>query len=90
MNTQHSTTPVLHGANIDRRALILALEGYRREWQETAGDRSLLDIVAPVGLVISDIVESLDLTSREGNTILGRQLFTAVSHFLDQPVQMKQ
>jgi hypothetical protein len=51
------------------------LAAIRREWQEAAGvDASLLDVKAPVGLLLIDVVEALSLAPHDQLTVLGYSL----------------
>ncbi len=90
MNSQHACTQVPRRVSGQGDAIILALEGYRRVWQETADGASLLNITASVGLVIADIAEAIGLTSQERSAVLGEELDAEVSQLADQRVQLKQ
>ncbi len=90
MNTKRFYTQTIHGTVAERNAIVLALESYRRVWQETATDKSLVDVMAPVGLVIADIAASLGLDRQERLSVLGADLNSAVSAYLEEPIQLKQ
>ena len=73
----------------ERTRLVLALAEFRQEWQETAHGGSLLKIEAPVGLLLSDIADRLELTSQERHVFLGGKLITEVDAFQEQRVSRK-
>ncbi len=73
----------------EHKAISLALQGYRRQWQEASQDNNL-HVTAPVGLVIADIAEILGLTSVEQRAVLGFELSRARGEFLKQHVRLQQ
>jgi hypothetical protein len=90
MNAKHPYTQTINGTVAERTAIVLALEAYRRTWQETAPNASLVDVVAPVGLVIADIAASLGLDRQERLSVLGEDLNSAVSAYVEEPIRLKQ
>ena len=90
MNSQHAYIQVHRRVSGKSDAIVLALEGYRRVWQETADGESLLNVTAPVGLIIADIAEALGLTSQDRSAVLGKELDAEVSELAEQQVQLKQ
>lgn len=66
-----------------------ALTQFREEWQEVAEGESLLDIESPVGLILSDIADKLNLDAKERQAMLGGRLNQQVIAFLSQPIQVK-
>ena len=90
MNPKHPYIQTIHGTVAERNAIVLALESYRRVWQDTAADQSLVDVMAPVGLVIADIAATLGLDRQERLSVLGADLNSAVSAYIDEPIQLKQ
>ncbi len=74
----------------EHKAIIPALQEYRRHWQQASRDNSLTEVVAPVGLVIADIAASPGLTSVEQRAILGAELNIALVRLLNQRVRLKQ
>src|ERR1044071_5832714 len=67
-------TPIEGFANFrisERTRIVLALAEFRKEWQEAVNDGSLLKVESPVGLVLADIVDRLELTSQERYAVLG-------------------
>jgi hypothetical protein len=63
----------------ERTRLILALAEFRREWQEAVHGGSLLKVETPVGLILADIADRLELTPQERYALLGRRLMTTTS-----------
>lgn len=64
---------------------VSALAKLRDEWQQAAGDTSLLEMEANVGLMLADLVNSLGLSVHEQTLVLGAELFNEVSELLTQP-----
>ena len=89
MKTQHSASSAAVGSQPSRKTLIRALGDFRREWQKTTGAADLVQVSAPIGLVIADIAERVGLTPLERRSVLGRELNTAVSTYLEGSVQVK-
>jgi hypothetical protein len=58
----------------NRTHVILALAEFREEWQRAVGGGSLLKVEAPVGLLLADIADRLELTSQERHAFLGGKL----------------
>ena len=70
----------------DRTQFIQSLAEFRCEWQKTIEGKSLLDVEAPIGLILADIADRLGLTTQERYAFLGGKLINEVNAFLDQPV----
>src|SRR5688572_18967270 len=49
----------------ERTRMLLALADFRKEWQEAVHGGSLLKVDSPVGLVLADIADRLELTPQE-------------------------
>lgn len=73
----------------ERTRLVLALAELRQEWQEAARGASLLKIEAPVGLLLSDIADRLELTSQERHVFLGGKLINEVDALQEERVSRK-
>lgn len=73
----------------ERTRLVLALADFRKQWQQTAQGGSLLKIEAPVGLILSDIADRLELTSQERHVMLGGKLINEVECHLEQRVSRR-
>lgn len=61
---------------IDRDRAIEALAMLRKEWQEVASGTPLSEVSAPVGLLLSDVVSTLELLPEEAEYVLGGEGFT--------------
>ena len=72
-----------------RAQVVQALAGFRREWQKTVKAESLLEVNAPIGLLLSDIADRLGLNSQERYAMLGSKLINEVNAFLEDPVNGK-
>ncbi len=71
----------------DRARLVLALAQLREEWQKTVKGGSLLKVETPVGLLLADIVDRLELTAQERYVVLGGRLINEVEAILEQRVR---
>jgi hypothetical protein len=69
--------------------VVQMLATYRKEWQATAQRQSLLDVEAPVGLILSEIANMLGLNPQERHAMLGGKLINQVDTYLDQPVHVR-
>jgi hypothetical protein len=87
-----SSQPVLEGTadyNLtDRTRFVLALAQFRQEWQELVGG-SLLKVESPVGLLLADIADKLELTPQERHVVLGGKLINEVDGFMETRVSRK-
>ena len=73
----------------DRTRMILALAEFREEWQATVNGGSLLKVESPVGLILADIAEKLELTEQERHVVLGGKLINEVDGFMETRVSRK-
>ena len=73
----------------DRTRLVLALAQLREEWQETVNGGSLLKVETPVGLLLADIADKLELTEQERHLFLGGRLINEVDGFMETRVSRK-
>lgn len=73
----------------ERTRIVLALADLRREWQQAAKGGSLLKVETPVGLLLSDIADRLELTSQERHVLLGGRLITEVDCFQEEKVSRR-
>ena len=73
----------------EKNRLILALAEFRKEWQEAVNGGSLLKVESPVGLILADIVDRLELTSQERHAVLGGRLINEVDAVQEQRVSRK-
>ncbi len=90
MTTKHNTTTLARAASAQHRAILPALERYRRVWQQAAAGQSLLDVAVPVGLVVAEIADALGLSDQERRAVLGTALHRAIAEFAENRVQLKQ
>jgi hypothetical protein len=73
----------------ERIRLILALSDFRKEWQEAVHGGSLLKVESPVGFVLADIVDRLELSSQERYLVLGGRLINEVDASREHRVSRK-
>ena len=73
----------------ERTRFVLALAEFRREMQMVANGESLLKVETPVGLLLSDIADRLELTAQERHVFLGGDLIIEVDAFWKQSVRRK-
>ena len=67
-----------------RTRIILALAELREEWQQAAKGGSLLKVETPVGLLLADIADKLELTPQERHVFLGGRLMNEVDAFREE------
>jgi hypothetical protein len=65
--------------------MIYVLAQIREEWQQAVGNRSLVSAETSVGLLLADVVKTVELMNQEQRTILGEKLFLEVATVLDAP-----
>ena len=70
----------------ERIRMVLALAEFRKEWQEAVNGGSLLKVESPVGLVLADIVDRLELTFQERYAVLGGRLINEVDAVREERV----
>jgi hypothetical protein len=73
----------------DRTRLVQSLADFRREWQEAAQGGSLLDVQVPVGLILADIAEKLELNPQERHAMLGGKLINQLDCLLEERIVAK-
>lgn len=73
----------------DRTRMVLALAQFRDEWQKIVNGRSLLKVETPVGLLLADIVDRLELTTQERHVVLGGKLINEVDDFMETRIARK-
>lgn len=72
-----------------RTQLVLALAELRTEWQQATSGGSLLKVESPVGLLLADIADKLELTQQERHVFLGGRLINEVDGFREKRVSRK-
>lgn len=70
----------------NRTRIVQALADFRREWQKAVEGKSLLDIEAPVGLILADIADRLELSPQERHAMLGGKLVNQVDCLLEERI----
>ena len=70
----------------DRTRIILALAQLREEWQQAIKGGSLLKVETPVGLLLADVADRLELTSQERHVFLGGRLINEVDGFREERI----
>jgi len=73
----------------ERTRLLLALAELRCEWQQATKGGSLLKIETPVGLLLADIADRLELTSQERHVFLGGRLINEVDSLREERISRK-
>ena len=86
MSIQHNLEGLVDYRLRERTRIVLALADLRREWQQTVRGGSLLKVETPVGLLLNDIADRLELTSQERHVMLGGKLLNEVDSHLEERV----
>ena len=73
----------------DRTRIILALAELREEWQQATKGGSLLKVETPVGLLLADIAERLELNPQERYVFLGGRLINEVDANMEERISRK-
>ena len=68
-----------------RAQIVQSLANFRREWQEVSEENNLIEINAPVGLILADIADRLELNPQERYVMLGGELTKQVNTFMKNP-----
>ncbi len=83
-----SVQPSLEGMSnyrlSDRTKLVTSLADFRREWQKAVEGQSLLEVEAPVALLLADIADKLELSPQERYVMLGGKLINQVNCRLEE------
>ena len=64
-----------------------AIAEFRQDWEEIAEGKSLLNLEAPIGLLLSDIADRLELSPQERFVFLGETLIEEIEVFMKQQVR---
>ena len=72
-----------------RTRILLALAELRQEWQQATKGGSLLKVETPVGLLLADIADKLELTSQERHVFLGGRLINEVDGFREERIALR-
>jgi hypothetical protein len=73
----------------ERTRVVIALSRFREEWQEAVKGGSLLKVEAPIGLVLADIADRLELTPQERHVVLGGRLINEVDATREERISRK-
>ena len=71
-----------------RAQIVQALAAFRREWQKMVEGKSLIEVEAPIGLMLADIADRLDLNSQERHVMLGGKLINQVNSLMEERVSI--
>jgi len=69
-----------------RAQIVQSLADFRREWQKMVDGQSLIDVQAPVGLLLSDIADRLELSPQERYAMLGGKLINQVNCVMEERI----
>ena len=69
-----------------RARIVQRLADFRIEWQKTAEGKSLMEVEAPVGLILADIADRLALTPQERYAMLGGKLINHINCLMEERV----
>jgi hypothetical protein len=72
-----------------RTKAIEALAEFRQEWERVTEGESLLDVTAPIGLLLVDVAVWLEFTQQERNILLGKKLTKDIEAFETQSVEFE-
>ena len=67
-----------------RAQIVKSLAEFRCEWQEITEGQSLIEVDAPVGLLLADIADRLGLSPQERHVMLGRKLAKQINSFMEE------
>ena len=85
--TLQSNLPITDHVPTYRMKALQALANFRKEWEEIAEGESLLSITAPIGLLLADVADRLDLLPQERYVFLGKMLIQEIEDFMMQQVR---
>jgi hypothetical protein len=87
MNLQ-PTLPITDHTPTYRMKALQDLAEFRKEWEEIAEGESLLNLEAPVGLLLADVADRLELSPQERFVFLGKALMQEIDDFMMQQVRL--
>jgi hypothetical protein len=73
----------------NRTRVILDLAEFREEWEKAVGGGSLLKVEVPVGLLLADIADRLELTFQERHAFLGGRLINEVDAVREERIAQR-
>jgi hypothetical protein len=71
-----------------RAEVVQSLADFRREWQKIAQGQSLVEVESPVGLILADIADRLELNPQERYVMLGGQLINQVNFLMEERIAL--
>jgi hypothetical protein len=72
-----------------RAQVVQSLADFRREWQKAAEGKSLVEIQAPIGLLLTDIADRLELNPQERYAMLGGKLINHINCLMEERVTLE-
>ena len=72
-----------------RAQVVQSLADFRREWQKMVEGKSLVDVEAPVGLLLADIADRLELNPQERHVMLGGKLINQINCVMEERVELR-
>ena len=73
---------MLQSPSAQRFHLVSALTHIRKEWQEAAGNSSLIEVEGNMGMLLADLINGIGLRTDEQIQVLGSDLFRDMQDFL--------
>lgn len=73
----------------NRAKVAQALADFRLEWQKIVEGKSLVDVEAPIGLILVDIADRLELSPQEKHAMLGGKLINQVNSYKEERIGIK-
>ena len=73
---------MLHTTPNSHAKALAVLANFRQEWQQAAGDKSLLEIEGSIGMVLADLVNAFGLSRHEQLVVLGPELLEEMQDLL--------
>jgi hypothetical protein len=68
--------------DFERQQMITKLIGFRTEWETAVDGTSLINVQAPVGFILADLVDLVGFTTAEKQSVLGTPLFDDVNDLI--------
>lgn len=84
--TLQPNLPIADHVPTYRMTAIQSLAKFRKEWEEIADGESLLEVTVPVGVLLADVSDRLELSSQERFVFLGKFLVEEIEDFMNQQV----
>lgn len=78
---------MLQTPSTQRLQIVGALMLIRQEWQDAAGNSSLIEVEGNLGMLLADLINGLGLRTDEQVQVLGNELFQDMKDFLKSPIQ---